>query len=171
MDTLPDARRRPAGNHPDPAHGDVVVVRQSRARRDGMFGILLAVFAVALGRGVSGASTTAGRIAVVVIFGLIVIVIAVAWVRAILRPAHLDISPRLIHYAGAPGGSRPDLIKDNGPEVRVYWRRAGRTSYLTIEQPASTLRWSLPYFSPRAVADACRACGWQTGPLKSPSHR
>jgi hypothetical protein len=171
MGTLPDAGRPPAGNHLHSAHGDVVTVRQSRARRDGMFGILLAVFAVALGRGVAGASTTAGRIAVVVIFGLIVIGIAVAWGRAILRPAQLDISARLIHYMGPAGGSRPDLIRDDGQEVRVYWRRSGRASNLVIEQPATGVRWPIPYFSLRAVSDACRACGWQTGPAKSPSHR
>jgi hypothetical protein len=119
------------------------------------------VFAVAVARGVTGASTTAGRVAVTVLIGFVVIVIAVAWVRALLRPAHLEISPHLIHYAGAPGGSRPDLIKDNGQLVPVYWRRAGRASYLMIEQPATGLRWSIPYFSLPAVAKACRACGWQ----------
>jgi hypothetical protein len=138
----------------------LVIVPQSRARRDGLFGGLAAVFAVALVRGLIGASTAAGRIAAGVIIGLVLLVLVVGWLRALLRPAHLEISAALIHYAGGQGGSRPDLSRDNGQEVGVYWRRAGRGSSLYLQQPATGVHWSLPYFSAKAVAQACRDCGW-----------
>lgn len=92
---LPDTSRQPTGDDQDLAAREVVVVPQSRARRDVMFGTLLVVFAVALVRGVTGASTTAGEVAVTAVMGLILSVIAVAWVRAILHPAHLEIRPDL----------------------------------------------------------------------------
>jgi hypothetical protein len=142
----------------------LVIVPQSRARRDGLFGGLTAVFAVALVRGVIGASTAAGRTAAGVIIGLVLLVLVVGWLRALLRPAHLEISAGLIHYAGGAdgqGGSRPDLSSDNGQEIRVYWRRAGRGSTLYLEQPATGVHWSLPYFSAKAVAEACRGSGWR----------
>jgi hypothetical protein len=47
-----------------------IVVRQSRLQRDGLFGGLLAVFALAFARGYPGAQTAAGRIAVTAFVGV-----------------------------------------------------------------------------------------------------
>lgn len=152
MGTLSDAGEQPAGNHQDPASDGVVIVPQSRARRGARSHRSVDQRGPHRRRRDlrSHRDRHRGRPG-----------------QAILRPAHLDVSARLIHYAGASGGKRPDLVKDDGQEVRVYWRRSGRTSYLVIEQPATGLRWSIPYFSRRAVSGACRARGWRTDPPKS----
>jgi hypothetical protein len=49
--------------------GTTIVVRQSRLQRDGLFGVLIAVFLLALVRGYPQAQTAAGRIAVVAFTG------------------------------------------------------------------------------------------------------
>ena len=57
--------------------GDAIIVRESRAQRDGLFGGLVAIFVLAFARGMAGAQTSAGRIAVA-IFTTAVIAILVS---------------------------------------------------------------------------------------------
>src|SRR5712691_1233750 len=80
---------------------DAVVVRQSRAQRDGLFTGLLAVFAVAFARGFTGAQTGGGRVAVTVFAGAVAALLAWLWIRAIRRPCHLEISGQAITCVGA----------------------------------------------------------------------
>jgi hypothetical protein len=160
-DTLVDTGQQPIGGLPSTPGAGKVSLAQSRWRREGMFGALIAVFTVALVRGLTGGSSGTAKTVIVLIIGVVLVCLFVAWVRALLHPARLEITEQCVHYAGGQVGSRPDLMKGQGPDLRVYWRRAGRTSVLLIEQTATGLHWSLPYFSQRAVADACRSCGWQ----------
>jgi hypothetical protein len=72
--------------------GEVTIVKQSAAARDGLFGFLLAFLVAALVRGLIGAQTTAGRIAVATIFGASVVLMAWGWLN--LRRGHtrLEVS-------------------------------------------------------------------------------
>lgn len=140
--------------------GDAIVVRQSRAQRDGLFGGLAAVFVVALWRGYTGAQTPGGRVAVVVFCGLVLAGLTVLWVRYARRPSRLEIASQVITYVD-PSGKQRLLTSAPGSELAFTTLGSGRyrTRALTIRGSGSVI--PLPFFSVRQVRRECTARGWQ----------
>lgn len=141
----------------------MAVVRQSSAQRDGLMGVLIAVFAVAIWRGYTGAQTTGGRIALVVILGGFAVALAVGWIRLITRRCELQISEQAIAYVEG-GVVQSRLTRQDGTQLRFVtlgsgrWRRTG----LTVAGPGPVI--SLGFFSREAIRGQCAAKGWQFAP-------
>jgi hypothetical protein len=141
-----------------PAAG-AIVVRQSRAQRDGLFGALIAVFLVALVRGYTGAQTAAGRVAVVVFVSALTAVLAVGWVRLIRRPCRLEVTGQAITFVDGRGATRV-LSRESGGRLRIVAVGGGRVRQpgLTIEGSGTVI--ALPFFSTKEVRRQCLAAGW-----------
>ncbi len=143
---------------PDPG---AVVVAESRSQIGLLFGFLSLAFAVALARGVTGAQSTSGRAAVVVIFGILVVVCVRAWIMMIRRPARLEIAGDIIRYVPR-NGPVSTLSRQQGDELRFVRRRRGPriwTIELTIAGSGTGI--VLGFFSQNAVRQACLARGWR----------
>ncbi len=97
---------------------DPIVVQESRLSFSVLFGGLLAVFALALVRGLAGAQTLGGRVAVAVIFGAAAALAAWAWVAVIRRRGRLEITGQAITYAGGKG-QPVTLSRERGDVLRV----------------------------------------------------
>ena len=144
-----------------------VVVRQSRAQRDGLFSALIAVFLVALVRGYTGAQTSAGRAAVVVFVSVVTAALAAGWVRLIRRPCRLEVTPQLITFVDRAGAARV-LSREQGDQLRIVAVGSGR-----FRQPGLTIAGTgtvigLPFFSTKEVRRQCLAAGWSfTGGRRS----
>src|SRR4051794_4044244 len=59
--------------------GGPLIVRESAGQRDGLFAFLTLVFAAALVRGLLGARTTGGQVAVAVIMVGVLVLVVVLW--------------------------------------------------------------------------------------------
>jgi hypothetical protein len=141
------------------AAAGAIVVRQSRAQRDGLFGALIAVFLVALVRGYTGAQTSAGRVAVVVFVAVFTAVLGTGWVRLIRRPCRLEITTQAITFVDGRGAARV-LSSETGGQLRIVSLGGGR-----FRQPGLTIAGSgtviaLPFFSTKEVRRQCLAAGW-----------
>ncbi len=66
-----------------------------------LFGFLSLAAAVALARGIFDAQTTAGRVTVAVIFGILLVVFITDWIVAIRRPARLEVTEDAIRVRAA----------------------------------------------------------------------
>jgi hypothetical protein len=141
-----------------PAAG-LIVVRQSRLQRDGLFGVLIAVFGLALARGYTGAHTSTGRIAVAVFVCAVTAALVWAWVRLIGRPGRLEISGQAITFVDGQGAQRV-LSRLPGGQLRIVALGAGRYRQpgLTIEGTGTVI--PLPFFSKKDVRRQCLAAGW-----------
>jgi hypothetical protein len=76
--------------HPDPG---ATTVPESRVRISAVFAFLTVLCAAALTGGESGAHTAAGRTAVAVIFGGLLVVLVVGWIVTVRRPRRLKTVP------------------------------------------------------------------------------
>src|SRR5215468_2428552 len=105
-----------AAGEPD-LSGDAVVVRQSRAQRDGLLGGLVALFTAAFAAGAVNAATTGGRIAAVAVGSIVVVALVLGWIRTVRHARHLEISDRFVKAMGAR--SQPvTLSRDWGHDLR-----------------------------------------------------
>jgi hypothetical protein len=150
-----------AGVRGEPAAAGIVV-RQSRLQRDGLFGGLLAVFALAFARGYPGAQTAAGRIAVTAFVGAVMAVLVLLWVRSVRRPCHLEISGQAITCVSAQ--AQPiTLSRQGGDELRFVSVGSGRyrNRGLTIGGAGTVI--PLPFFSAGEIRRQCVASGWRFG--------
>jgi len=154
-------------SHDRPA--DVLVVGGSLGQREGLFGFLTVAFALALFRGLAGAQTSGGRIAVGVFAGGLLVLVVGLWLSCVLRPTVLEVSSERIHLVNRGKRRSPDLAKSQGSEVGFYTRRSGRYSTLVLRQSSTRTSVSLPLFSRASVAKACRARGWDV--LERSRHR
>ncbi len=126
-----------------------------------LFGFLSLAGAVTLARGTFGAQTAAGRVAVAVIFGILLVVVITGWNVAIRRPARLQVTEDAIRYVQR-NGQVSSLSRQSGDELRfVLTRRGPRfwTFGLTITGTDAVI--ALAYFSRHAIREACRARGWR----------
>jgi hypothetical protein len=139
---------------------DVIVVRQSRVQRDGLFGALLAAFALAFARGFTGAQTAGGRIAVTVFAGVVTALLAWLWVRSARRPCHLEVSGQAITCVGARDQAIT-LSRQWGDELRVVSLGSARyrTRGLMIRGASTVI--PLPFFSLGEIRRQCVARGWR----------
>ena len=153
-----------AGNDAQQHHPDqgVIVVSQSRLQIRLLYGFLLAVFAAALVRGVVGASTTAGRVAVAVICGAFVAGVLAAFVLVSKRLDRLEVTDQAITYVLWSGQNKAVLSRECGDEIRIVRRYSGGWSLidgLTIQGTDKFI--GLPLFSRTEVRRACVARGWR----------
>ena len=134
------------------------VVRESSLQRDGLYGILTLVFVAALVRGVLGATTSAAGPRPAVVFGLVIAVVVLAWVRAIRGPDRLEVSvephplhPGLRDTRRSPGGRQRAAVRDQAS------RPAGVPVAVPVgdrdDHPAALVH-------PDAVRTACESQGW-----------
>lgn len=165
--------RRPAGRPParqydsrigaaSPGGLGPTIVTESRSQVSILFGFLTLAFAVALGRGVTGAQTASGRMAVVVLYVVLLTVIISAWIRTLRHPARLEITEDAIRYAPRNGRSAT-MSRQQGNELCFVRRnRGGRiwTLGLAIMGTDTVMNLGL-LFSRKAVRQACRARGWR----------
>lgn len=143
---------------------DAIVVRQSRVQRDGLFGALIAVFALAFARGFTGAQTAGGRIAVAVFAGGVTALLAWLWVRTVRRPYHLEISDQAITRVGARGQAIT-LTRQWGDELMVVSVGGGRYRNRGLMIRGASTVIPLPFFSPGEIRRQCVARGWRFGRL------
>lgn len=144
---------------PGPA-GGTVVVRQSHAQREGLFGGLVAVFVLAFARGFPGASTTSGKVAVTILCAGLVILIAAGWVNILRHPPRLEISGPAISYIDGQG-KVTTLARESGGELRFVTTGSGRYRSRGMMASGSATVLPLPFFSARQVREQTTACGWQ----------
>jgi cytochrome c biogenesis protein CcdA len=137
-------------------------VAESRRQVSFLFGFLTVAMAAALIRGVIGAQTTAGRVAVAVIFGVLLVVFLIGWAVSARRPAHLEITEDSIRYVTG-NGRVTALSRQQGDELRFISRPAGRiwTLGLTVTPGPGPVLTPLTFFSRKAVRQACQARGWR----------
>ena len=167
--------RRPVGQAPTqhydsrmgaggPAGLGPTIVAESRWQVSILFGFLTLAFAVALPRGVTGAQTTSGRVAVVVFCVVLVTVFSSAWIRTLRHPACLEIMEDEIRYVRRKGESAT-LPRHQGNELFFVRRnRSGRiwTLGLAIMGTDTVMDLGL-LFSRKAVRQACLARDWRFG--------
>jgi hypothetical protein len=139
----------------------VVVVRQSKAQARWLFGFLAVAFAAALVRGVMGASTTTGRVAVGVICGLLLAGALVAVAAAGRRRDYLEVEQDQIRYVRWSGQQVSAFTREWGSDLRFVRRAAGRTFVDCLNIPGTDNIIALPLFSKPEVQRACIARGWQ----------
>jgi hypothetical protein len=142
------------------AAADAIVVQQSKAQRDGLFGVLVAVFVAALVRGFTGAETGAGRVAVIVFTGGVIAVLLVLWVRTVQRPSRIEISSEAIRYRG-PGSKLLTLSSQSGKDLSPVALGSGRYRTRGITVRGTGVVIPLPFFSYREIRQQCAARGWQ----------
>ncbi len=136
------------------------VIRPSRFQRDGLFGALVLVFVLAFIRGYPGATTTGGKIAVVVFAAVVTGLLIWGWVRMIRRPSYLEVTPEAVTLVG-PGGQRTTLSRESGDEILVTVTGGGR-----FRKPALTIAGTgtvlpLSFFSMSQIRRQCLASGWR----------
>jgi hypothetical protein len=148
------------GSAPDPGACAVVVITESRAQVSALYGILTLAFAVALDRGLAGASSTSGRVAVSLIFAAILALILRAWIAMLLRPGRLQVTADEIRYL-RHGGKVSALSRQWGDELSFVKVRRGRiwTRGLAVTGTDNVIL--LGYFSRPAIREACQSRGWR----------
>jgi hypothetical protein len=156
MESLPAERRPYAMREARP----MTVIRPSKLQRDGLFGALVLVFVLAFIRGFPGATTSGGKVAVVVFAGGVTVLVLWFWIRAILRPSQLEISDSAITLV-EPGGQRKTLSRAAGDEVVVTVTGGGRYRSRALTIAGSGILLPLGFFSMAEVERQCLACGWR----------
>jgi hypothetical protein len=140
------------------------VIAEDRRQIGLLFGFLILVFAVALGRGVSDAQTTAGR-AVAGIFCVLLLVVVVAGLVSLLRrPARLEVSADTIRFVRR-NGQTSVLSRQSGSELRFVKLHHGALSRiwtLGLGVVGTDTVIDLPgFFARNTVRQACSSCGWR----------
>jgi hypothetical protein len=139
----------------------VTVVGRSRLQRDGLFGFLTLAMAAALVRGLLGASTSTGLLVIGLIFGTLLVVIVLAWLRARRSSEHLEVSDSEISYVATAGAPRQTLERTAGEQLRFVTKSAGRMTFFGLYQPGSDSTVLLHLFSRKAVEAALLAHHWR----------
>jgi len=144
--------------------GDAIIVRESRAQRDGLFGGLVAVFVLAFIRGLAGAQTGAGRVTVAIFTTSVIVVLVIGWIVIVSRQSRLEISRATISYV-SERSDRLVLSRDAGDRLRVAHLGSGRFRRPGLAIEGSDQVLPLGLFSIREVKQACRSKGWEFAAL------
>ena len=137
-----------------------VVVRESAAQRNGLFAFLAVVFAAALARGVLGAATMAGRIAVIVIMGGVLVLILVLWVTRRQAKQWPEVSADSIVLRQPKVGREEVLRRTSDSRLRFTAVGAGRARQLALQIEGADDVLALQFFKQKKVEAACVTCGW-----------
>ena len=145
----------PAGLRP-------TIVAESRWQVSILFGFLTLAFVVAVVRGVTGAQTASGRMAVVVLCVVLLAFFISAWIRTVRHPARLEITEDAIRYVPRKGQSATPSPQQGNELYLVRRNRDGRiwTLGLGIMGTDTVMDLGL-LFSRKAVRQACLARGWR----------
>jgi hypothetical protein len=137
----------------------MTVVRPSKWQRDVLFGGLVLLFVMALVRGLSGAHTGGGRVAVIVFAGGVTALLLATWIAQITHPGRLEITGQSVTLVDAKG-KQTTLSRESGDELKVvvsggrYRRRS-----LTIDGSGTVI--PLGFFSLDEIQRAAEANGWR----------
>jgi hypothetical protein len=150
------------GTVPGTAPGSAAtIVAESRLQVGILFGFLSVIAIAALARGVTGAQTVAGRVAVVVIFGLLLVLFIARWIICLRHPTRLEITEDAIRFM-TRNGQVTALSRAQGDELRFVRRLAGRTSKLGLKaEGGGPVLSPLNFFSRQAIRQAGRSRGWR----------
>jgi hypothetical protein len=149
-----------------PEERGVLVVRESRVQRDGLFGFLSVAFAVALARALAESRPPA---VLVVLFSALVVFVLATWWFMRRHPDRLEVSADRIRYVTTATGNRarttrPDFVRADGGEVQFSIGGGGgpyRYRTLRLTQVATSHTWELRFFTRKPIAAACRQRGWR----------
>jgi hypothetical protein len=136
-----------------------VVLRQSHAQREGLFGGLVAVFVLAFARGFPAAQTTGGRISITILCAAVIVVLTIGWLMILRHPPRLEISARDIRYTDGKG-MVTTLTRQSGGELRFVTTGSGRYRSRGLMVSGSATVVPLPFFSAREVREQTVARGW-----------
>jgi len=125
-----------------------------------LLGFLTLAWVAVLARGLSGAHTTTGRVAVAVIFGGLLVVLIAGWTAALRRPRRLEITEDAVRYVQR-NGQVSALSRQQGDELRWVKELRGRTWRLGLTIVGTDTVMLLGTFSRKAVRQACLARGWR----------
>jgi hypothetical protein len=137
------------------------VVRESAGARDGLYGALTFAFALALVRGVIGASTTAGRIVCALFFGGIVVGGIIVWIWRRRRAPWLEISDDKIVLQRPKSTEVRQLTKAPGSQLRFV--SVGSMQYRStgLTLVGSGIVLPLSFFTRKVVTQACVDHHWE----------
>jgi hypothetical protein len=145
---------------PDPG---ATVVAESRVQIGFMPALLVLLCGLALGRGVAGAQTSAGRVAAAVVFSALIVVIVWGWIYVALHPSRLEVAENAITLRPRRG-QVATLSRQQGDELQFfnYSTRLGRFGQfgLAIVGTGSALPVR-GFWSRKQVRQACLARGWR----------
>lgn len=145
----------------------MTVLRPGRLQRDGLFGGLIVIFVLALVRGLAGAQTSAGRVAVIVFAALVIAGLLAAWIVQLARPSRLEITAQAVTLVDARG-KRTTLSREAGDELKVVISGGGRYRRRGLTIAGSGTVIPLGFFSLTQVQRAATAAGWR---LTKPGRR
>jgi hypothetical protein len=137
-----------------------IIVRESRAQISTLLGFLTVACVAALARGVPGAQTAAGRVAVAVVFGGLLMILVAGWVAMLRRRSRLEITENTVRYVQRHG-QVSTLSRQQGDELRWVKELRGRTWQLGLTISGTGAVILLGRFSRKAVHQACLARGWR----------
>ena len=138
---------------------------ESRRQGNLVLALLVAAFAVALSRLMTGAQTSTGRAVGAIVFGALLVALIVGWIRMSRSPRRrLEITEDAIRYV-RPDGHVDALSRQWGDELCFVLPHRGVASRvwalgLTIKG-TDTVMDVRGEFSREAVREACPAHGWR----------
>ncbi len=140
------------------------MVAEDRRQIAFLFGFLILVFAVALGRGVAGAQTVAGRAAAGVCCAVLLVAVTMGLISLLRRPARLEVSADTIRFVRR-NGRAAGLTRQPGHELRFVKLHRGALSRvwtLGLGVVGTDTVIDLPgFFARNTVRQACSSCGWR----------
>ena len=122
---------------------------------------------LALVRGLAGAQTPAGRVAVIVFAALVIAGLLAAWIVQLARPSRLEITAQAVTLVDARG-KRTTLSHEAGDELKVVISGGGRYRRRGLTIAGSGTVIPLGFFSLTQVQRAATAAGWR---LTKPGRR
>lgn len=125
------------------------------------------IFVLALVRGLAGAQTSAGRVAVIVFAALVIAGLLAAWIVQLARPSRLEITAQAVTLVDARG-KRTTLSREAGDELKVVISGGGRYRRRGLTIAGSGTVIPLGFFSLTQVQRAATAAGWR---LTKPGRR
>jgi hypothetical protein len=147
--------------NPDLGKAALTVIRQSSASRDGFFGLMEAVFVLALVRGAIGASTTAGRIGAIVLTSAMIVGWGLLWSFQWRHRSRLEIGDDTIAKVDHATPDHPLLIDRSSGDELYFILGSGRNIFPVLVSQSSGAKLFLAYYSRKSVQAACVAHGWR----------
>lgn len=137
-----------------------IVVEQSNASVNVIWGFLTIAFGFALWRGHQGAETGAGRLALDVLLGAALVLSVAGWVSFHRHPSRLEISPDAISlwHRGKPNSIDLRPTGDLYVSTRIT-PRGGVHRYLKVVGSDDAI--PLTHFDWKQVEGACLQAGWR----------
>jgi hypothetical protein len=136
-------------------------LRESALLRDGLFGLLVVVFGFALVRGLTGAATGGGRVAVALVFGVLTAGALGAGIARRVRAPWLAITDESIARVGSGAAEPLRFERAASRDLRFTTIGSFRSRTLSLQQSGTDTVIPLPFFIKARVRDACTAHGWR----------